>query len=304
MTDTSSNSVYGLRGDASQLINKSSWDNHDAPTFDQRPALSVLHSSVLPRRSLNKPRKPPRLTWIKPTLSAHAIKCGYDNTETPAISIDHLEFPNGSKTAVLGSFGAGKTTLLKLLTGAHTPCEGVVEIGGIPLQILRKFGGATGIGYIPQKIRLNSGTLREILLPYGMSRSDELLSEALEFAECGHLLAERAGGLDQPLENNEWQLTESEVQLIGLARLWLEDPEIVILDEPFSEVGQSTIAKLREKLIDWCHPKTLILATDQKPLLRLATTAIILSKGRLVAAGNIDLVTAALSSAKLRYAND
>lgn len=162
----------------------------------------------------------------------------YDADAAPVLDLGTMAIPAGQHVALLGANGSGKSTLLKLLTGLYAPTDGRVLIDGIDMGQVHPKDLRRGVGYLSQEVRLFAGSLRENLNLSGLERDDDRLMQALDFAGLARFVREHAKGLDLPIHDGGAGLSIGQRQSIGWARLWLQDPRVVLLDEPTAALDQ------------------------------------------------------------------
>lgn len=229
----------------------------------------------------------------KPMLKGHysleAVKLGYLPDAPPALNIDSLEIQAGEHVALLGGNGAGKSTLLKVLAGLADPASGNVLLDDLSITQIEPFDKRRTIGYLPQDIALFFGTLRDNLRLDGAPHSDEDLLEALDAVGLGAFVRRHPLGLELPIQGNG-SLSGGQRQAVGLARLILQDPHIVLLDEPTSAFDQANERRVVQALRPWLEGRTLVVSTHKLSLLTLTQRAIVLSDGRVAMDGPVDKV--------------
>ncbi|MFT6453011.1 MAG: ATP-binding cassette subfamily C protein LapB, partial [Halocynthiibacter sp.] len=153
-------------------------------------------------------------------------------------------------------------------------------------------------GYLSQDVRLFSGTLRENLNLNGLERDDDRMLEALDFAGLGPFVRGHHKGLDLEIRDGGEGLSIGQRQSIGWARIWLQDPRIVLLDEPTAALDQTLESTLVSRLEGWLEHRTAVIATHRVPILKLTDRTVILQNGRLAVDGPRDQVLEHLSKAK------
>jgi ATP-binding cassette subfamily C protein LapB len=214
----------------------------------------------------------------------------YDPEGPAVLDLNHLVIQPGEIVAVLGTNGSGKSTLLKMLSGLYAPTSGKLLIGGTEMGQIDPKDLRRGIGYLGQDVRLFHGTLRDNLNLNLLERDDDRLFEALDFAGLGQFVKAHAKGLDLDIRDGGEGLSVGQRQSIGWARLWLQDPDICLLDEPTAALDQTLEKTLISRLESWLQGRTAVIATHRVPILSLASRTLILANGRKAIDGPRDQV--------------
>ncbi|WP_425099947.1 type I secretion system permease/ATPase [Tropicibacter sp. S64] len=214
----------------------------------------------------------------------------YDPEGAPQLDLKQLAIQPGQVVAVLGTNGSGKSTLLKLLTGLYAPTQGKVLIDGTEMSQIDPRDLRRSIGYLGQDVRLFQGTLRDNLNLSMLERSDDRLFEALDFAGLGQFVKAHPKGLDLDIRDGGEGLSVGQRQSIGWARLWLQDPDVCLLDEPTAALDQTLEKTLISRLEKWLEGRTAVIATHRVPILSLASRTLILANGRMAIDGPRDQV--------------
>ncbi|WP_110717937.1 type I secretion system permease/ATPase [Salinicola acroporae] len=206
-----------------------------------------------------------------------------------ALKIDELTIEAGSRIALLGGNGAGKSTLLRLLSGFVEPTAGRVMLDDINITQIESADRRRAIGYPPPDIALFYGTLRDNLTLDGAAYEDEEIFQALDGVGLGRFVRSHPQGLELPIASSGG-VSGGQRQAIGLARLVLQDPRVVLLDEPTAAFDQNNEKRAVAFLKRWMEGRTLIVSTHKKPLLDLTDRAIVLRDGKLAMQGSLDQV--------------
>lgn len=238
--------------------------------------------------------RPDGRTFVrKPTLRGdyqlEEVALRYQDDGPAALAIKTLEIRAGDRLALLGGNGAGKSSLLRVLAGLTDPGGGRVVLDDVNLAQIEPADRRRAIGYLPQDIALFYGTLRENLLLDGAAHDDAALFEALEAVGLGHFIRRHPLGLDLPIQGSG-SVSGGQRQAIGLARLLLQDPRIVLLDEPTSAFDQTNEKRVIDYLHQWLKGRTVVLSTHKTSLLSLAERAVVLRDGRVVMDGPVESV--------------
>lgn len=214
----------------------------------------------------------------------------YDPEDAAVLDLSQLVIQPGQVIAVLGANGSGKSTLLKLLSGLYAPGTGKLMLDGTEMTQIDPRDLRRAIGYLGQDVRLFQGTLRDNLNLSMLERDDDRLFEALDFAGLGQFVKSHAKGLDLDIRDGGEGLSVGQRQSIGWARLWLQDPDVCLLDEPTAALDQTLETTLISRLESWLDGRTAVIATHRVPILSLASRTLILANGRMVIDGPRDQV--------------
>jgi ATP-binding cassette subfamily C protein LapB len=222
----------------------------------------------------------------------------YDTDGPPTLDIAGLVIKPGQRIAVLGANGSGKSTLLKLLSGLYAPTAGRVLIDGVDMAQLETKDIRRNVGYLSQDVRLFTGNLRDNLAMNMLEIDDEHLFRALDFAGIGQYVRGHHKGLDLEIRDGGEGMSVGQRQSIGWARLWLQDPRVVLLDEPTAALDQTLENTLVSRLNTWLVGRTAVIATHRVPILSLTERTCILQNGRLTVDGPRDAVLAHLTKSR------
>ena len=199
----------------------------------------------------------------------------------PILSIPKLAISAGERIAIIGGNGAGKSTLLRVLSGMGDPTAGRILLDDVSLSQIDPSDRRAAIGYLPQDNALFHGTLRDNLTLDGGRHDDADLLEALDAVGLGAFVRGHPHGLDLPLVGSQ-SVSGGQRQAIALARLFLQDPKIVLMDEPTSAYDQTNERRVVDFLATWGRGRTLIIATHKRALLSVADRIVALAGGRVV----------------------
>jgi ATP-binding cassette subfamily C protein LapB len=228
----------------------------------------------------------------------HNLSFRYDPAAAPTIEIAGLAIPAGQHVAVLGTNGSGKSTLLRILAGLYEPTGGRILIDGLDMGQIHPRDIRRGVGYLAQEVRLIAGSLRDNLNMHGLERDDARLLAALDFAGLGPFVRTHPRGLDLVIHEMGEGLSVGQRQSIGWARLWLQDPPVVLLDEPTAALDQTLEQVLVSRMAGWLQGRTAVIATHRVPILQLTDRVLILQNGRMAVDGPRDAVLAHLMKAQ------
>ena len=218
-------------------------------------------------------------------LQLKNVSFGYD-PDGQAVCVDELVIRPGDRLAILGAVGSGKSTLLKLLGGFVEPQEGQVLIDDLDLfhvapEIIRE-----KIGYLPQDVRLFSGTLRDNLLLGLPLASDSKILEACQATGLSQAIKSHPKGLDLPISEGGKGLSGGQRQLVGITRMLLGKPKILIMDEPTASMDTQTEVRVMQQLFkNMPADHTIIVVTHKPGLLPNVNRVVVMNEGRIVMDG-------------------
>jgi ATP-binding cassette subfamily C protein CydCD len=190
--------------------------------------------------------------------------------DLPALRGLSLTLRPGRVTALTGPSGAGKSTLLSVLLGFTVPDAGSVEVGGVPLPELDPADWHRQIAWLPQQPALFAGTVADNVRLARPDADDAAVRAALRQAEALDFVELLPGGIDAGLGEGGRGLSGGQRQRVALARVFLADRPLVLLDEPTANLdGESEAAIVRaiERLADG---RTVVLTAHRPALLALA----------------------------------
>lgn len=214
-------------------------------------------------------------------LSIERITWAAAQDQRPIVKVDKLSVRAGQSIALLGASGSGKSTLLKLLSGLISPSEGQINMDNLNLDHIDPVDRSDQIAYLPQSVAIFHGTLRDNLNPSHKRIADTELLKVCDSVGLGAFINSRPLGLDTILVN-QGAISGGQKQLIGLVRVLICDPRIVLLDEPTAALDQQTEKQVISVLRRWRKGRTLIISTHKRALLNLADRLLVMKEGQVV----------------------
>ena len=199
-----------------------------------------------------------------------------------------VDLPARSRIAIVGETGSGKTTFAKLLTRMMDPASGEILIGGIPLHLIPYSSLRSRVIMVPQEGFLFDTTVAGNL-DYGRPGASEAeMRRALDELGLGPWADELPEGLDTPVGQRGESLSAGERQLVALARAYLADPDIIVLDEATSAVDPAADVRLQQAIDGLARGRTTITIAHRLSTAERADRIMVLDHGDLVEHGTHD----------------
>jgi ATP-binding cassette subfamily B protein len=186
---------------------------------------------------------------------------------------------------LLGRTGSGKSTISRLLFRLHDPTEGAVRLGGTDIRHTRLDSLRERIGLVTQDVQLFQGTLRDNVALFDPTVTDERLCEVFSTLDLDEWLAGLPAGLDTPLGAGGRGLSAGEAQLVALARVFLKDPGLVVLDEASSRLDPATERLLERAVTHLLDGRTGVVIAHRLSTVERADRILILEDGRVAELG-------------------
>ena len=210
-----------------------------------------------------------------------------------------LAIKPGERIAIIGPVGSGKSTLIKTISGLYHSSSGKVFLDDVDITHIAPEFLREHIGYLSQDVRLFSGTLRENLILGLPSPSDEQILKVSKLTGLDKIIRGHPQGLNLEILEGGKGLSGGQRQVVGLTRLMLSKPDILILDEPTASLDGDLEMNIMKNLFALLNQKTTIILTTHKiGLLSLVDRVIVLEQGRVLIDGPRDAVMAKLKTAR------
>lgn len=245
-----------------------------------RYSLEVLNE-ILARPSDEDDTRQANTRSVPPGYEITGLSYAYEGSQHPQLEIPALKIDAGARIAIIGHNGSGKSTLLKLLAGIGTPSSGQIALAGLDLQRARPSWVRETIGYLPQDVRLFSGTLRENLTLGLAVPPEEAIHAAMLRTGLNRTLGRHPEGLDLMIKEGGSGLSGGQRQLVGLTRLVLQQPRVWLLDEPSASLDKDAEDALIALLRSLPREHTVAFTSHRAGWLSLAQRVLLLENGRI-----------------------
>lgn len=204
----------------------------------------------------------------------------------PIIRDFALTVPSGKKVALVGSTGSGKTTVVNLLMRFYDIDSGEILIDGQNIANVSRDSLRKNVAIVLQDTVLFSDTVRNNLLYANESATQENLDEAVRMSRCEEMLKMLPDGYDTVLTGSGANISQGQRQLLAIARAFVADPKILILDEATSNVDTRTEKAIQSAMQLIMHDRTSIVIAHRLSTIRDADLIVVMDKGKIVEKGN------------------
>ncbi len=219
------------------------------------------------------------------------VTFGYDPA-VPVITDVDLHIAAGETVAFVGPTGAGKSTLAKLVTRFYDPTSGAVAIDGHDLRDVTMRSLRRQLGVVPQEPFLFAGTIRDNIAFARPEATDEEVAEAVVRVGLTDLVDRMADGVDAVVHERGQSLSSGERQLIALARAFLAQPRVLVLDEATSNLDLQSETKIEAALDALLEDRTAVLIAHRLSTAMRADRIVVVDDGRVVESGPHDELVA------------
>jgi len=236
---------------------------------------------------------------IKGEIEFSHVKFAYPGGSSDVLSDLSFRIKEGEHVAIIGKVGSGKSTINRLILGLYQPSEGSIKIDGVDIRQLDPAEVRKAVGYVPQDVTLFYGSLRENITIGVPHVEDHAILQAAEIAGLQEMIGSHPKGFDMPIGERGESLSGGQRQSVAIARAFVHEPIVLLLDEPSSAMDSGSEDVLKERLAAYAKGRTMVLVTHRNSLLDLVDRLIVIDRGRVVADGPKAQVTEALRTGKV-----
>jgi ATP-binding cassette subfamily C protein LapB len=227
------------------------------------------------------------------------VSFSYPNSEQKVLRRVSFQIQTGEKVGIIGRVGSGKTTLEKLILGLYQPTEGAILIDGVDARQIDPAELRRAIGFVPQDITLFYGTLKQNIAMGSPLADDGAILAAAELAGITEFANAHPEGLEMQIGERGESVSGGQRQGVAIARAVLNDPPVLLLDEPTSSMDHQSEEQLKQRLKAFAAHKTIVLVTHRTSLLELVDRLIVIDNGTIVADGPKSTVIEALQQGRI-----
>ena len=220
------------------------------------------------------------------SIALEGVRFAYADSPIRQLMVDELRIAAGDRVLLVGPVGSGKSTLLKILAGLYRSSEGRVRLGQADLWEIDPLLVNTRIGYLPQSVHLFRGTLRSNLCLTGTASDDRLLQVSRQLG-IDAIAAGNPLGMDAPISEGGGGLSGGQRQVVALARVFVNQPRIWLLDEPMASLDREMEERVWQALAATLRPSDILVVSTHRPLMagRLVNRVLVMQQGRVIRDG-------------------
>jgi len=225
----------------------------------------------------------------RPSFDGHIefkkVSFTYPEAQQASLTDISFDITPGEHVGIVGKVGSGKSSLAKLLIGLYEPTAGSISVDDINSKQIDPADLRQHIGYLSQEVGLMRGTIRDNLVYRDPQIRDDRLLDVAALCGVDQFVNQLPSGYDTQVGEQGACLSGGQRQAIALGRALLRNESIVVLDEPTSNMDNSTEFRIKRKLFDYTRDKTLIVITHKTSMLDLVERLIVVENGRILLDG-------------------
>lgn len=227
-----------------------------------------------------------------PITSKSALSLQFDgvsfsyNEEKQVLDNVSFQIDEGKILGILGRTGSGKTTLARLIFRLYDSCGGKILLNGKNIQEYSLFDLRRRVAFVTQDVQLFQASVRDNITFFEKNTSDDEILSVIESLELGDWYSDLPNGLETMLETGGRSLSAGEAQLLALARVFLKNPGLVVLDEASSRLDPATEHMVERAIDKLLNNRTAIVIAHRLGTIERADDILVMDEGRIIEFGN------------------
>ena len=250
--------------------------------------LEILDTKPAPRSAAGPPAAPASPRWRPRTvnlrteeITLRGVTVAYPGRRDPALASVSLTIHPGERILVTGPSGAGKSTLLALLLRFVRPDAGAIEAGGTDLAAIGDDRWRAQVAWVPQQPHLFAGSVAENIALGRADAGPDAIRRAARLAGAAEFIEALPGGYRSTLGERALQLSAGQRQKIALARAFLRDAPVLLLDEPAAHLDPASARQVADAIETTLSDRTVVLVSHGASFSALASRVIAVDGGKL-----------------------
>jgi len=246
-------------------------------------SLDRLEVILKAEEGVTDPEQPVTLDEVRGRIAFESMSFAYG--DSPALKGVEVDIPAGQIVALVGPSGAGKTTFASMIPRFYDPDEGVVRLDGVDLRELRLKDLRDHITLVPQEAVLFAGTIAENIALGRQGAGQEEIVEAAKQANAHGFITGLPQGYDTQVGERGAQLSGGQKQRISIARAFLKNAPVLILDEATAALDADSESQIQRELADLARGRTTLIIAHRFSTIRIADRILVFQGGRIVGDG-------------------
>ena len=222
----------------------------------------------------------------RPNFSGHIefVDVSFKYPESDMYALKNVSFviEPGERVAIIGRIGSGKSTIQKLILGLYEPGEGQILIDGIDINQIDPADLRKNMSYVSQDVTLFRGTAKDNIIFRASHATDGAMIRAAVISGAADFIKKHPKGYEMPIGERGTGLSGGQRQSIGIARAFLLDTPIMLMDEPSNGIDQVSEEALLNNVEEALLNKTTIYVTQKMSLLRIVDRVIAMDNGKII----------------------
>ena len=231
------------------------------------------------------PKKPVYLNGKRGLVEFKDVEFRYPGAQDPVLHSISFSAPPGKTTAIVGSTGSGKSTLISLIPRFYDVTGGSIEVDGVDIREMDRADLWHGLGFVPQKAFLFSGTVASNLRYGDEQATDADLWHALDIAQGSEFVKDMPEGLESEIAQGGANVSGGQRQRLAIARALVKKPQVYVLDDSFSALDFATDSRLRAALKQDTAQASVFIVAQRVSTIMHADQIVVLDQGTIAGIG-------------------
>ncbi|QYR23711.1 ABC transporter ATP-binding protein/permease [Paenibacillus sp. sptzw28] len=251
--------------------------------YQIQPIYNFIREPIL----IDEPADPVTLPSVNGSLSFRNVHFGYPDLP-PVIRGFTLDIQAGERVAFIGTSGGGKSTMFKLIGRFYDPTDGEIRLDGVPIRNLSLSQLRESVGYVFQETYLFGASVKENIRFGKPDATDEEIIEAAKAAYAHDFIVQLPGGYDTLVGERGLKLSGGQKQRVAIARMFIKQPAIVLLDEATSSLDNVSEGEVQKALDTTLLGRTTIAIAHRLSTVKHFDRIVVIHEGQVAETGSYD----------------